>query len=102
MIIHNKLVRDEIPQIIEADGRHGVCRILNDEEYLAALEKKLSEEVAEYLADQNLEEMSDILEVLYALCQARGYSTEELEACRREKAEKRGGFAKKLFLEYVE
>lgn len=102
MKIYNKLVRDKIPEIIEADGKSCKTRILPDEEYIAALEQKLNEEVAEYQKDKNLEEMADVLEVLNAICIAKGYSLEELEALRKEKAEKRGGFEKKIFLESVE
>lgn len=102
MIVYNKLVRDKIPEIIEADGKTCTTRILDDKEYLAALEEKLNEEVAEYQKDKNLEEMADVLEVLQAICVAKGYSLEELEAMRAKKAEKRGGFADRLFLESVD
>lgn len=102
MKVYNKLVRDKIPEIIEADGKTCKTRILSDEEYITSLEAKLNEEVAEYQADKNLEEMADILEVLQAICIARGYSLEELEALRIKKSDERGGFAEKLFLEYVE
>lgn len=102
MKIYNKLVRDRIPEIIEADGKVCKSRILSKDEYIAALETKLNEEVAEYQADKNLEEMADILEVLQAICCARGYSLDELEAMRDKKAQKRGGFSEKIFLEYVE
>ena len=102
MKVYNKLIRDKIPEIIEADGK--VCRthILSNEEYIVALEAKLNEEVAEYQADKNLEEMADVLEVLQAICIARGYSLEELEVLRAKKVSERGGFADKIFLEYVE
>lgn len=102
MKVHNKLVRDKIAEIIEASGKTPVTHILTDEEYIAALETKLNEEVAEYQDDNNLEEMADILEVLQAICVARGYSLDELEAMRAKKAEERGGFKDKVFLEYVE
>lgn len=102
MKVYNKLVRDKIPEIIEGNGKICKTRILSDEEYIAALEAKLNEEVAEYQADKNLEEMADVLEVLQAICIARGYSLEELEALRAKKANERGGFADKIFLEYVE
>ena len=102
MKVYNKLVRDKIPEIIEADGK--VCRthILSNEEYIVALEAKLNEEVAEYQADKNLEEMADVLEVLQAICVAIGYSLDELEAMRAKKAYDRGGFKEKIFLEHVE
>lgn len=51
--------------------------------------------------DKSLEEMVDVLEVLYAIAAARGYSVEELERVRAEKSEKRGGFADRIFLEKV-
>lgn len=102
MRTYNKLVRDRIPEIIQGSGRTCVTRILSEEEYITALELKLSEEVAELQSDKNLEEMADVLEVLRALCDARGYSFEELEALRVKKANERGGFMKKIYLEYVE
>ena len=102
MKIYNKLVRDKIPEIIEAEGKVCLTPILDEEEYILALETKLSEEVAEYQTDKNLEEMADVLEVLQALCVARGYSLEELETMRAKKANERGGFRKKVFLERVE
>lgn len=102
MKIYKKLVRDKIPEIIETGGKTCKTRILSNDEYIAALEAKLNEEVAEYQADKNLEEMADVLEVLQAICIARGYSLEELEALRAKKGDERGGFAEKIFLEYVE
>lgn len=102
MKVYNKLVRDKIPGIIEADGKTCKTHILSDDEYLTALEAKLNEEVVEYQIDKNLEEMADVLEVLRAICVARGYSLEELEALRAKKADERGGFAEKIFLEFVE
>lgn len=102
MKVHNKLVRNKIPEIIEDSGKRAVTHILSDEEYIAALEVKLNEEVAEYQVDKNLEEMADILEVLQAICVARGYNLEQLEEKRREKAEERGGFNAKIFLDYVQ
>lgn len=102
MKVYNKLVRDKIPEIIESDGKTCKTCILSNDEYIDALEAKLNEEVAEYQADKNLEEMADVLEVLQAICIARGYILEELEAMRAKKAEEKGGFAGKLFLETVE
>ena len=102
MKVHNKLVRDKIPRIIENAGKNCVTHVLSDEEYIAALETKLNEEVAEYQADKNLEEMADVLEVLQSICLARGYSLADLEEMRAKKAEERGGFREKIFLEYVE
>ena len=100
-VIYNKLVRDNIPEIIEASGKTCEMEILSDEEYLQMLDKKLDEELAEYHKEQNIEELADLLEVLYATAKARGYSIEELEHVRLEKQKARGGFDKKFLLQSV-
>ena len=97
-ITYNKLVRDRIPEIIEKSGNRCVTKILSDEEYIEMLDKKLDEELAEYHKDKNIEELADVLEVIYACVQARGYSLEELETIRADKAEKLGAFKDKIFL----
>lgn len=94
-----KLVRDKIPQIIQADGKSPIIRTLSEEGYLQELDKKLNEEVAEYQADKSIEEMADVLEVLYAICEARGHSLEELEQVRKEKSNKRGAFKERIYWE---
>ena len=98
---YNKLVRDRIPENIEAFGRTCVTEILSDEEYLKMLDAKLDEELAEYHADQNIEELADLLEVIQACAVARGYTVDELEQVRADKAAKRGGFEKKILLKEV-
>lgn len=98
IIKYRKLVRDRIPEIIEATGKTCVTEVLPDEEYLKMVDAKLDEELAEYHNDQNIEELADLLEVIYAATLARGYSIDELESVRAEKAAKRGGFEKKLLL----
>lgn len=100
-IIHNKLVRDRIPEIIEASGKTCVTRILSDEDYLAALDAKLQEELNEYQADKSMEELADLLEVVMAVTEARGHDFAEVEAIRQAKADKRGGFRERIFLESV-
>ena len=92
-----KLVRERIPEIIIADGKKPITRILDNDEYLRELDKKLNEEIAEYQADKSVEEMADVLEVLFAICEARGHSVEELMEVRNAKREKRGGFEQKIF-----
>ena len=101
-IQYNKLVRDRIPAIIEANGKRCVCSILSDEEYLAKLDEKLNEELAEYQESKSMEELADLLEVIRAVAVARGSSIEEVEAIRRDKDAKRGGFEKKILLTEVE
>ena len=99
--IYNKLVRDNIPEIIRNSGKECDIEILSDEDYLKMADAKLDEELAEYHKEQNLEELADLLEVLYAAAIARGYSVEELEDCRIKKQKERGGFEKKILLKEV-
>lgn len=99
---YRKLVRDRIPEIIHDAGKTCKIRVLSDEEFQEKVDQKLHEELAEYDQEHSLEELADLLEVVYAAAAARGASAAELEELRRKKAEKRGGFEKKLFLETVE
>lgn len=95
---YNKLVRDKIPDLIRQKGEIPVVRILDEAEYREALEIKLSEEAGEFLRDQNLEELADILEVVYALAESLGASREELLEVYRRKNQERGGFKERYFL----
>jgi predicted house-cleaning noncanonical NTP pyrophosphatase (MazG superfamily) len=101
MKIYNKLVRDRIPEIILKDNELPSTRILNDEEYIQELNKKLQEEVNEYLEAENIEEMVDILEVIRAILEHKGVTYEEIEEKRIKKATKRGAFKEKIYLEKV-
>lgn len=100
--IYNKLVRDKIPAIIQADGKLAKTRILDDEEYLQELIKKIGEEYEEFKADPSVEELADIQEVLLALAEAMNLGQQELEKTRLDKAAKRGAFKKKIFLDSVD
>ena len=99
MKTYNKLVRDKIPEIIENNGEVPKTRILSDEEYLIELNKKLQEEMQEYLASYDIEELADLEEVLLAILDAKNLSHEEFENIRMRKVEKRGAFKNKIFLE---
>ena len=97
-MFYNKLVRDKIPAIIEAQGERPHIRILDENEFSCLLEEKLDEEVGEFHRDRNLEELADILEVVYALAEDLGHSREELMNVYRIKYDKRGGFRSRIFL----
>ena len=97
-ISYHKLVRDRIPEIIEADGKVCICETLSDEDYIYLLDQKLNEELAEYQESKSLEELADLLEVMQAVAKARGWT---LERVRANKAAKRGGFEKKILLKEV-
>ena len=101
MKTYKKLVRDRIADIILKEGSLPTTRILDDEEYIKALNKKLTEEVKEYLEEENIEEMVDILEVIRAILDYRNVTYEEIEEKRIKKAKKRGAFKEKVFLEKV-
>ena len=100
--IYNKLVRDKIAQVIEQNGGKANTKILTEEEYLKELNKKLEEEVKEYLQSVEVEELADIEEVVLALVKLKGVSADKFEEIRLQKVEKRGAFENKLFLIDVE
>ena len=98
MKLYNKLVRDRIPEIMEANGETPITRILNSVEYLNCLEAKLDEEVQEFHESKNPEELADILEVIYALAEAHGCNKQTLMEIYKQKHTDRGGFADRVFL----
>lgn len=100
-IEYDKLVRDRIPQIIEAAGKTCVTQTLDDEQYAAMLDKKLLEEVNEYLESGEVGELVDIGEVMHAILDLRGVPIEEFQRQRNEKLSARGGFGKKILLKEV-
>ncbi|NOU92701.1 phosphoribosyl-ATP pyrophosphohydrolase [Paenibacillus sp. LMG 31456] len=102
MPLYKKLVRDKIPQIIESKGETCVFEILDNDNYVIELRKKLDEEIIEYMKAGNLEEateeLADVLEVIHAYAAVHGVSIEGAETKRIKKAAERGGFAKRVFL----
>lgn len=103
MKIFRKLIRDKIPEIIMAEGKKPNIHVLDEKDYLEALERKLIEEVQEMRQGEDPKmEIADIYEVLDALINARGFSRDEILEIQKKKREERGGFEKRLFLEGVE
>ncbi len=102
MKVYNKLVRDKITDIIEADGRIAKYRTLDNNEYRKELNSKLQEEVKEYLDDNNVEELADIVEVVYGILNSKDVTIDEFEKIRIKKQEERGAFNKKIYLEEAE
>jgi predicted house-cleaning noncanonical NTP pyrophosphatase (MazG superfamily) len=101
MIEYNKIVRDKIPEIIEKSGKTCEIEIVSDEKSLVYLEKKLQEELDEYMEIGKLEELADLLEVIEAVALKKGSSLEEVMKIKEEKKEKRGGFEKNILLKKV-
>ena len=98
MKTYNKLVRDLIPEVIKKSGKECEIEIANMEQRTGLLEAKLMEEVNEYLEDKNLEELADVMEVLFGIAHNLGYTEEDLLNKRKEKLEERGGFKKGIIL----
>jgi predicted house-cleaning noncanonical NTP pyrophosphatase (MazG superfamily) len=100
---HKKLVRDKIPEIIEANHDHYESRILNDKDFEVELKKKLIEEAKELqeASDEKiLGELADVLELIKSIAVKKGFKFSDVEEKQRVKKEKRGGFEKKIFLEW--
>ena len=103
---YNKLIRDRIPEIIKKDNTIPKISILDDERYKIALKEKLVEEAKELLEAKTdkeiLNELSDVLQLIESLALNNNTTIEEVEKQRKKKKIERGGFEKKLFLEYVD
>lgn len=102
--IYNKLVRDKIPNIIEEKGETPIIKILNENEYKKELEKKLYEEYKEVIeanGDDRVEELADMLEVIKAIANLENKNLNDIIEIANKKAEKRGAFEEKVFLEKV-
>jgi predicted house-cleaning noncanonical NTP pyrophosphatase (MazG superfamily) len=94
-----KLVRDKIPEIIRAKGGTPKTKVVSDDnEYWGLLKQKLLEEVKEFLKEENIEELADVLEVVHAICSFKGWDLKDVEKLRIKKREKRGGFEKRIVL----
>ena len=102
--IYNKLVRDNIPDIITSNEETPVTRVLNEDDYKKALEEKLVEEQEEVLFSsgaERCEELADMVEVIRSMAKLEGKSLEEIVAIADEKKLKRGGFEGRIYLEKV-
>ena len=94
-----KLVRDNIPKIMQEKGKEPKIRIAGDKEYEDALIEKLKEELKEVQEDRNIEEIADLIEVAYALANKYGATEKEINEIRKEKIIKNGAFEKRIILE---
>ncbi len=101
MKIYDKLVRDRIPEIIEGSGKRCEVEVVSDEVALDYLYMKLEEETKELLEDKNLEEIADVMEVLFAIASKYGYSEKDVLNKRNEKKNESGGFEGNLVLKNV-
>ena len=98
MKVYDKLIRDRIPEIIEASGSKCEVEVVSDKVALEYLYKKLGEEVEELLIDKNLDEIADVMEVLFAIGKKYGSIEDDVLGRRSEKKDSRGGFEDNLIL----
>ena len=99
--VYNKLVRDKIPEIIETNGNSCTSETLSGSHYIEHLNKKLLEEVNEYLESGTVEELADIDEVMYAILDYKNIPPEEFQRIRNKKLLEHGGFKKRILLKEV-
>ena len=100
---YNKLVRDKIPENIDSEpGRKSKYRILNDSEYLTELNKKVLEEANEFIEENSIEELGDLMEVINSIMKLKGYKMEDVHKAMKAKADKKGTFDNKIYLEYTD
>lgn len=97
-IVYNKLIRDKIPEIIEKAGKKAIIEKADGQELLKLLNDKLIEELNEYEESGNVEELADLVEVIYGILDYKGISIEEFEEMRLEKNKHRGSFKEGLVL----
>ena len=99
--IFNKLVRDNIPDIIHNNGEKCITRVLENNEYRCELYKKLTEEVNEVKNADNptdlLEELADVLEILKSIAELEEKSLDDVIEVANAKRLKRGGFKNRIF-----
>lgn len=98
---HRKLIRDKIPEIIEADNGKYELRVMEEDEFRKELKKKLIEEVKEVIEAEKSElgkELADVLELIKSIAESENISFELIEEKQKQRREERGGFKKKLFL----
>lgn len=100
-IKYDKLVRDKIPEIIEKGGKKAIVEVLDNQAYKKYLDIKLSEELQEYLSSDSVDELADLMEVIYAILKYKGIDVKEFEGIRKRKVEERGAFDKRLLLKEV-
>ncbi|AOY06234.1 nucleoside triphosphate pyrophosphohydrolase [Bacillus subtilis] len=97
--IYKKLVRDKVPQIVKQDNKVPFSHIATEKE--GKILNKLIEELEEFKATPNEEELADILEVIDGIAHAFNLDMNKVLRVKADKLEKRGGFNERIILEKV-
>jgi len=99
-----KLVRDRIPEIFRLAGKTCTTRVLNDEDYAAALKAKLVEESQEFMAaedDDLTTELVNVCEVMEAIATHYKLDWDAVRAVQAKRREQRGSFCDRQWLATV-
>lgn len=103
-IFYRKLVRDTIPEIIAKSGAEYSVRTLRAREFDVELLKKLSEEADEVKSAKTrkeiISELGDVLDVIDEIRRRKKISDTEIATARKASLDRKGGFTKRLFLEW--
>ena len=99
---YNKLVRDKIPELIQAGGNTCEYHVASPEEYQTKLYAKLLEELNEFIETPNVEEAADMWEVFSTICMLHELDFTEVARVAYLKSQKRGAFSNRIILESVQ
>lgn len=100
---HQKLIRDKIPEAIKTSGNDCETRVLGKAEFEKELKKKLvkeAKELAKATKENLLNELADVLELTKSIASHYKIPLSEVEKYQKEKRKKKGGFKKKIFLNW--
>lgn len=96
---YDKLVRDKIPEYIRKKGGDPIYHMANEKEYWEKLKEKLFEEAREFTTNESVEEFADLLEVIDAIAELKGFDQKEVKKIKAKKAEERGKFKDRIILD---
>jgi predicted house-cleaning noncanonical NTP pyrophosphatase (MazG superfamily) len=94
-----KLVRDRIPELAATNGHRGTWHQATGVEFARCLRAKLLEEAQEAATASPatlVEELGDVLQVLYALATDAGYAAADVECARARKARTHGTYTRRI------
>jgi len=94
----DKLIRDNIPEILDKKWIPYEIWYTNNENKKEYIKRKIQEEINELLESESIEEVADTLEILRKFCEIMWYSQDEVEKIRQQKNKERGWFKKWIIL----
>jgi|SRR3989344_419239 len=101
-IFYNKLIRDNIPQVIKKNGGDFKIKKLSSKEFEKELIRKVGEEASGLLGAKDKQgltsELADVLDVIEEIKRIKGITNQEIKKSQKVAYEKKGGFKKKLYL----